>query len=118
MIPTNVENGQLRVALAPLPGTPPPPPNPEGTPEQEPCRTCENTGTIHDGAPWEEYNPITCPDCDGKGYIFRNYLAEAFRIVQGQSGMDPEPKHLAAVLEYCRQLSTAALALPKPKEVA
>lgn len=87
-------------------------------PIEEKCESCNGTGHMHDGPPWEDYNPVTCDDCGGSGTIHRDYLKEAFLIVQGRSHKLPERKHLEAIVTHCRQITSAAMALPQVKEAA
>ena len=43
----------------------------------------------------------------------RNYLAEAFRIAAGHSSLICERPHLIAIVNHCRDLTSAALILPE-----
>lgn len=74
---------------------------------EEKCELCHGTGHVHDGPPWEDYNPITCGDCDGTGVTRRDYLREAFLIAQGNSITLPERKHVQAILDYSRDVVSA-----------
>ena len=72
------------------------------------CLTCAGVGTL-DHKEVEGADP--CADCGGSGE--RNYLAEAFRIAAGQSQLMCERPHLVAIVNHCRDLTSAALVLPE-----
>ena len=85
------------------------------------CLACAGAGTIYPGIldpetldprnPNGVEEPDPCPDCGGSGE--RNYLAEAFRIAAGQSSLVCERPHLIAIVNHCRDLTSAALILPE-----
>lgn len=72
------------------------------------CPACDGIGTLD---PKTEEHPDPCPDCGGNGK--RNYLAEAIRIAAGHCPMNPEKGHLIAIVNHCRDLTSAALILPE-----
>jgi hypothetical protein len=72
------------------------------------CGECEGTG--FDAGSHKDFDPEYCPLCGGSGteLVFRNYLAEAFRIVS-----DPHCKvelcreQIVALATYARQTVSA-----------
>jgi len=78
----------------------------------QPCEDCGGAGGDGDD-PSVGYVGSRCSNCQGTGIQPRNYLGEAFKIVAGESPLDPEPEHLKAVVEYCRKLASAVLTLPE-----
>ena len=83
-----------------------------------PCDECGGSGFDPGGIdPW---GPEPCPVCHGAGTqkITKNYLAEAFRIIGNPHCAVPvERAHLVAIVQYCRQLISAVVALPEvPKQ--
>jgi len=58
--------------------------------------------------------PDVCPGCHGSGtqIVRRDYLAEALRIAGGRSATVPRREHLQAVIEHCRALVEAVMAMP------
>jgi hypothetical protein len=81
---------------------------------EEPCELCHQTGWMMDGPPWDpDAEHIPCPDCDGSGVVRRDYLKEAFLIVQDRRHLIPERKHLEAVIAHSRQFVSAAISLPE-----
>jgi hypothetical protein len=81
------------------------------TVEQD-CEECGGSGK--DPGILNPWDAEPCPICRGskKQTVQRNFLGEAFQIVSGESSMIPERRHLKAVVEYCRELTSAAIALP------
>jgi hypothetical protein len=77
------------------------------------CLTCAGAGTIQPETltPHGVEEPHICIDCGGSGE--RNYLAEAFRIAAGKSSLICERPHLVAIVNHCRDLTSAALILPE-----
>jgi hypothetical protein len=66
--------------------------------------------------PW---GPEPCPACHGWGTqrVTKNYLAEAFRIVGNPKCIMPaERAHLVAIVQYCRQVVSAAVSSPRGPE--
>lgn len=81
---------------------------------EEACTLCKQLGWIMDGPSWDpDAEHIDCPDCDGTGVVRRDYLKEAFLIVQDRCHMLPETKHLEAVITHCRQFLSAVITLPE-----
>ena len=72
------------------------------------CEDCNGTG--YDFGSHKDFDPEYCPRCGGSGMelVFRNYLAEAFRIVS-----DPQCKvalcrqQIVALAIYARQTVSA-----------
>jgi hypothetical protein len=72
------------------------------------CEDCNGTG--YDFGSHKDFDPEYCPRCGGSGIelVFRNYLAEAFRIVS-----DPQCKvalcreQIVALAIYARQTVSA-----------
>jgi hypothetical protein len=54
-----------------------------------------------------------CPLCHGSGkhIVVRNYLAEALRIAAGKSAILAQREHLEAVIQHCRGLVGALMAI-------
>jgi hypothetical protein len=109
---SSIEGNQLRADLVELP--------PietalfqQATITEEVCERCKGTGYVPNDAPWLEYEPVTCEDCRGAEVIRRDYLREAFLIVQDRCHLIPERKHLEAVIAHCRQFVSAAISLPE-----
>jgi DnaJ-class molecular chaperone len=77
------------------------------------CQDCGGSGK--DPGELNSWDAGPCPACHGSGMesVERNYLAEAFRIAAGEAQMAPETAHLKAVVEYCREMTSAALSLPE-----
>src|SRR5438105_3655737 len=81
--------------------------------ELEDCEECGGRGYDLGGLNPTEYDP--CPKCGGaqKEHVLRDYLGEAFLIIQGKSAMVTERKHLIAVVAYARRFVTAAMEMPE-----
>ena len=58
-------------------------------------------------------DPEECPGCygGGKQTVVHNYLAEALRIAAGNSAMLAQREHLQAVIQHCRSLVGALMAI-------
>ena len=77
------------------------------------CEGCAGSGNDPGNLDPFEFEPCTFCCGSGKQKVERNFLAEAFRIVAGASHQTPEKRHLCAVVEYCRELTSAAINLPE-----
>jgi hypothetical protein len=79
-----------------------------------PCEECGGSGFDPGGIdPW---GPEPCPLCRGAGTqkVTKNYLAEALRIAGNPECTVPvERAHLVAIVQYCRQVVSAAMCRPK-----
>jgi DnaJ-class molecular chaperone len=76
------------------------------------CYLCRGTGiSCANEADWD--NQDTCPECDGKGAITRNYLAEAFEIARCRGTVPVCREHVEAVIKHCRALVSATMQLPE-----
>lgn len=75
------------------------------------CEDCGGSG--YDCGSLNPVEPEECPGCHGSGkqIIVRNYLAEAFRIAAGRSATCPQQEHLQAVIQHCRSIVGALMAL-------
>jgi len=80
---------------------------------EEVCLACNGAGEVLSDAPWLNPPTAACESCAGSGVICRDYLREAFLIVQDRSHLAPERRHLEAVIAHCRQLLSAAIQLPE-----
>ena len=66
---------------------------------------------------WEE--GVRCLDCGATASEAepREWLAEAFQIVRGQSRLTAQREHLIAITLHFRELASALFEVPTPKEV-
>ena len=72
------------------------------------CEDCDGTG--YDVGSHQSFDPEDCPRCGGSGkeLIFRNYLAEAFRIVSDpECKVEPCRQQMIALATYARQTVSA-----------
>jgi len=79
---------------------------------EESCEHCGGSG--YDWGSLSPMEPDVCPGCHGSGtqIVRRDYLAEALRIAGGRSATVPRREHLQAVIEHCRALVEAVMAMP------
>ncbi len=70
---------------------------------EQTCEDCGGRGGDGDD-PSVGYVGSTCETCGGSGTVtvLRQYLAEAFAIVAGQSTKPPQTEHLTALATYAR----------------
>ena len=85
--------------------------------EQE-CDECGGRG--YDLGSLGPTDAAECTSCQGSGRqtVKRDYLAEGLRIAAGNSSITPKREHLEAVVQHCRSLVYAAMAiteLPSPQ---
>jgi DnaJ-class molecular chaperone len=78
---------------------------------EEECEECGGSG--HDCGSLSPIDPEGCPACFGSGkqIVIHNYLAEALRIAAGKSAMLAQREHLQAVIQHCRSLVGALMAI-------
>jgi hypothetical protein len=78
---------------------------------EEECEECGGAG--YDCGSLTSIDPEECPTCFGSGkqMIVHNYLAEALRIAAGDSAMPAKREHLQAVIQHCRGLVGALMAI-------
>jgi hypothetical protein len=78
---------------------------------EEKCEECGGSG--YDCGSLSPIEPEDCPVCHGSGeqMIVHNYLAEALRIAAGNSAMLVQHEHLQAVIQHCRGLVGALMAM-------
>jgi len=78
---------------------------------EEKCEECGGNG--YDPGSLSPIDPEECPVCYGSGkqIVVHNYLAEALRIAAGESSMLAQREHLQAVIQYCRSLVGAVMAI-------
>jgi DnaJ-class molecular chaperone len=78
---------------------------------EEECEECGGSG--YDWGSLSPINPEDCPPCFGSGrqMTVHNYLAEALRIAAGNSAMPAKREHLEAVIQHCRGLVSALMAI-------
>jgi DnaJ-class molecular chaperone len=78
---------------------------------EEKCEECGGSG--YDYGSLSAIDPEDCPTCFGSGkqMIVHNYLAEALRIAAGNSAMLAKREHLQAVIQHCRSLVGATMAI-------
>jgi hypothetical protein len=78
---------------------------------EENCEECGGSG--YDCGSLRPIEPEDCPVCHGSGkqIVVRNYLAEALRIAAGQSSILAQREHLEAVIQHCRGLVGALMAI-------
>jgi hypothetical protein len=78
---------------------------------EEKCEECGGSG--YDCGSLSLIDPEECPTCHGssKQIVVRNYLAEALRIAAGKSSMVAQREHLQAVIQHCRSLVGALMAI-------
>jgi hypothetical protein len=78
---------------------------------EEECEECGGSG--YDCGSLSAIEPEDCPLCQGIGkqIITHNYLAEALRIAAGNSAMLAKREHLVAVIQHCRGLVGALMAM-------
>jgi hypothetical protein len=78
------------------------------------CDECGGSGFDPGGVdPW---GPEPCPACHGAKThkMTRNFLAEAFQIAANpESTRTVERQHLVAIIQHCRELVSALVALPE-----
>ena len=75
------------------------------------CEDCDGTG--YDFGSHKEFDPEYCSRCGGSGMavVFRNYLAEAFRIVSDpHCEVDLCREQIVALATYARQTVSALFA--------
>ena len=77
----------------------------------EECEECGGSG--YDCGSLSPIEPEDCPVCQGSGkqIVIHNYLAEALRIAAGNSAMLTKREHLQAVIQHCRSLVGALMAI-------
>jgi len=78
------------------------------------CEECGGSGV--DPGSLDPWGPEPCPVCRGAKTqrIVRNYLAEALRIAGNpECTMPVERAHLVAIVQYCRQVVSAAMCRTK-----
>jgi len=99
--------GDSEVLLPHNPGTRPP----FMVKVEEKCEECGGYG--YDCGSLSPIDPEECPACHGSGkqIVVRNYLAEALRIAAGKSSMLAQREHLQAVIQHCRSLVGALMAI-------
>ncbi len=78
---------------------------------EEKCEECGGNG--YDCGSLSPIDPEECPACHGSGkqIVVRNYLAEALRIAAGKSSLLAQREHLQAVIQHCRGLVSALMAI-------
>jgi hypothetical protein len=78
---------------------------------EEKCEECGGYG--YDCGSLSCIDPDECPACHGSGkqIVVRNYLAEALRIAAGKTSMLAQREHLQAVIQHCRSLVGALMAI-------
>jgi hypothetical protein len=78
---------------------------------EEECEECGGSG--YDCGSLSPIDPEECPACFGSGkqMTVHNYLAEALRIASGNSAMLAKREHLQAVIQHCRGLVGALMAI-------
>jgi hypothetical protein len=78
---------------------------------QEECEECGGCG--YDCGSLSAIDPEECPACYGSGkqMTVHNYLAEAIRIAGGNSAMLAQREHLQAIIQHCRSLVAALMAI-------
>jgi hypothetical protein len=78
---------------------------------EEVCEECGGNG--YDPGSLSPIDPEECPRCHGSGkqIVVHNYLAEALRIAAGESSMLAQREHLQAVIQHCRSLVGAVMAI-------
>lgn len=78
---------------------------------EEKCEECGGSGC--DCGSLSPIDPEDCPACFGsrKQMTVHNYLAEALRIAAGNSALPAKREHLQAVIQHCRGLVGALLAI-------
>jgi hypothetical protein len=79
---------------------------------EEECQDCG--GSRYDYGSLSPIEPEECPACLGSGKqvtVHNYYLAEALRIAAGKSSMLAQREHLQAVIQHCRSLVGALMAI-------
>ncbi len=78
---------------------------------EEKCEECGGNG--YDCGSLSPIDPEECPVCHGSGkqIVVRNYLAEALRIAAGRAATLAQREHLQAVIQHCRGLVGALMAI-------
>lgn len=78
---------------------------------EEKCEDCGGSG--YDWGSLRPMDPEVCSTCHGSGQqmVVRNYLAEALRITAGKSSIPAQREHLEAVIQHCRGLVGALMAI-------
>jgi len=78
---------------------------------EEKCEECGGSG--YDWGSLNLIDPEECPGCQGSGkqIVVHNYLAEALRIAAGKSSRPAQREHLDAVIQHCRSLVAAVMAI-------
>ena len=78
---------------------------------EEKCEDCGGSG--YDWGSLSPMDPEICTACHGGGtqMVIRNYLVEALRIAAGKSSRLAQREHLEAVIQHCRDLVGALMAI-------